>query len=327
MKIMRKINIVVMATILFALPGSSYAENIEAKLSAGSAFQVLSGTKVQMHVGANGNVGIGTTNPQYKLDVAGTIRAQAFEGLTSQAAQFNNVEISGGLKVGSSSIILGRTRGGGADNTIRFENLSGVIETDGKPLTINAGATGNIILNPTSTGNVGIGTTSPGQKLSVVGTVESTSGGFRFPDGTVQITAMTGGIPTGGIIMWFGSIASIPSGWALCDGNNGTPNLMDKFIVGAGNSYNVDTSAVAPTHAHGAGSYTASNHTHTGNASSNTSGSRLVDDNSGGQNYMVSDESHVHSLTINTGGGSISGNSNSTTSLPPYYALAYIMRL
>jgi hypothetical protein len=45
--------------------------------------------------------------------------------------------------------------------------------------------------------------------------------------------------PSGGIILWRGSIASIPSGWALCDGNNGTPNLKDRFVVGAGNSYAV----------------------------------------------------------------------------------------
>ncbi len=38
-------------------------------------------------------------------------------------------------------------------------------------------------------GNVGVGTTSPNQKLSVVGTIESSSGGFKFPDGTTQTTA------------------------------------------------------------------------------------------------------------------------------------------
>ena len=40
--------------------------------------------------------------------------------------------------------------------------------------------------------------------------------------------------------MWSGATNNIPSGWALCDGNNGTPNLQDKFIVGAGSSYAVD---------------------------------------------------------------------------------------
>lgn len=47
-------------------------------------------------------------------------------------------------------------------------------------------------------------------------------------------------VPSGGIIIWSGSVSAIPSGYALCDGTNGTPNLKDSFVVGAGNSYNVN---------------------------------------------------------------------------------------
>lgn len=46
-------------------------------------------------------------------------------------------------------------------------------------------------------------------------------------------------IPAGGIIMWSGSIGSIPAGYYLCDGNNGTPDLRDRFVVGSGNTYAV----------------------------------------------------------------------------------------
>jgi len=46
-------------------------------------------------------------------------------------------------------------------------------------------------------------------------------------------------IPSGGIIMWSGSIGSIPAGYYLCDGNNGTPDLRDRFVVGSGTSYAV----------------------------------------------------------------------------------------
>jgi hypothetical protein len=46
-------------------------------------------------------------------------------------------------------------------------------------------------------------------------------------------------VPSGGIIMWSGSISSIPSGYYICDGSNGTPNLKDSFVVGAGNTYAV----------------------------------------------------------------------------------------
>jgi hypothetical protein len=56
-----------------------------------------------------------------------------------------------------------------------------------------------------STVNVGIGTSNPGQKLSVVGMIESTTGGFKFPDGTVQTTAASGG----------GTVTSVTAGAGL----------------------------------------------------------------------------------------------------------------
>jgi hypothetical protein len=64
-------------------------------------------------------------------------------------------------------------------------------------------------------------------------------------------------IPTGGILLWSGSIGSIPAGYVLCNGNNGTPDLRDRFIVGAGSTYAVDATggsadSILPTHTHGA---------------------------------------------------------------------------
>jgi hypothetical protein len=40
-------------------------------------------------------------------------------------------------------------------------------------------------------------------------------------------------VPSGAIVMWSGTVASIPQGWLLCDGQNGTPDLRDRFIKGA----------------------------------------------------------------------------------------------
>ena len=72
-------------------------------------------------------------------------------------------------------------------------------------------------------------------------------------------------VPAGGIIMWSGSTASIPSGWAICDGNNGTPDLRDRFVVGAGSTYGVNATggsanAVLIAHSH---SITDPGHDHT----------------------------------------------------------------
>jgi len=57
--------------------------------------------------------------------------------------------------------------------------------------------------------------------------------------GIIGTTSAVSAVPSGGIIMWSGSISSVPSGYYLCDGSNGTPNLKDSFVVGAGNTYAV----------------------------------------------------------------------------------------
>jgi microcystin-dependent protein len=89
-----------------------------------------------------------------------------------------------------------------------------------------------------------------------------------------KLTANTvfgnGTIPIGGIIMWSGAVSSIPSGWALCNGANGTPNLRNRFIVGAGGDYNPGdaggsnsvtlTTAQIPEHSHSSSTGSAGGH-------------------------------------------------------------------
>ena len=97
-------------------------------------------------------------------------------------------------------------------------------------------------------------------------------------------------VPIGGIINWSGAIVDIPAGYQLCDGTNGTPNLRDKFVVGAGTTYAVDDHGGAATH------------THTMN--------------------VVSDRDSVGSdSAVDT------SPTDAASSLPPYLALAYIQRL
>ena len=57
--------------------------------------------------------------------------------------------------------------------------------------------------------------------------------------GILGTAASTNPIPAGGIIMWSGSIGAIPTGYYLCNGSNGTPDLRDRFVVGAGSTYAV----------------------------------------------------------------------------------------
>jgi hypothetical protein len=78
----------------------------------------------------------------------------------------------------------------------------------------------------TFNGNIGIGTNDPGSyKLRVDGSVRANS---------LEINGVTNAqVPSGLIAMWSGTVASVPTGWALCDGTSGTPNLVGKFIRGA----------------------------------------------------------------------------------------------
>jgi len=88
-------------------------------------------------------------------------------------------------------------------------------------------------------------------------------------------------MPVGLISMWSGAIANIPQGWALCDGANGTPNLKDRFIVGAAGAYNVGSTggknqvtlseSQMPSHNHSGNTSNGGRHKHTGYTNSNGS--------------------------------------------------------
>ena len=156
----------------------------------------------------------------------------------------------------------------------------------------------------------------------------------------------SGTIPVCGIIMWSGSIGTIPTGWALCNGSNGTPNLQDKFIVGAGSGYSVagtggSANATLVSHSHTASTNTAGTHAHRLLVAQNSSGNTnridttaagftgeggtdiyvLNNNNEVGQQMIESAGSHSHTVTVST-----EGSSATNANLPPYYALAFIMR-
>jgi microcystin-dependent protein len=162
-------------------------------------------------------------------------------------------------------------------------------------------------------------------------------------------------LPAGVITMWSGSILSIPAGWALCDGTSGTPDLRNKFIVGAGDDYSVAdnggeahstlTTAELPGHTHTGTTDLDGGHSHfvangdTVNATTSALSASNTIGKSGSQaatsfNYtfggtataatqgLSSDEAdHTHTFTTAS-----TGDGDAFENRPPYYALAYIMK-
>jgi microcystin-dependent protein len=149
-------------------------------------------------------------------------------------------------------------------------------------------------------------------------------------------TAVTAAFPTGGIILWSGSVASIPSGWALCNGSNGTPDLRNRFVVGAGSTYAVaatggSADAIVVSHTHTATStVTDPGHTHGTNGTGNfntTAGTKIYQLGDGSDYGLQSTTgSQTTGVTVATT-LTTTGSSGTNANLPPYYALAYIMKL
>jgi hypothetical protein len=157
---------------------------------------------------------------------------------------------------------------------------------------------------------------------------------------------VSGGIPSGAILLWNGSVGSIPSGWYLCNGSNGTPDLRSRFVVGAGSTYAVnatggtaDAVVVSHNHSYSGNTNDAGSHRHGLNA--NGGSSRVLGSqtarvsgitnaagesfafNYNGDNIMSEEGNHNHSFSGST---SSTGDSGTNANLPPYYALCYIMK-
>jgi hypothetical protein len=204
------------------------------------------------------------------------------------------------------------------------------------------------LLKDQQTGTSGDPFTVAGTLISS-GTVDIT-GAFRL-DGTAgasgQVLLSAGGSTTptwgnafvaGMIMLWSGSSASIPTGWVLCDGNNSTPDLRNRFVVGATSTYAVgatggSANAIVVSHTHTATStVTDPQHNHTpqtlGSAQAGSdNGGAPVDASTGygtGRTSSVTSSSST-GITVATS-ISTEGSSGTNANLPPYYALCYIMK-
>lgn len=198
--------------------------------------------------------------------------------------------------------------------------------------------------------------TSTHTELNVLDGVTASTSEINKLDGLTATTAQmntlaTGGgvIPSGGIIMWSGAVSAIPTGWVLCNGSNSTPDLRNRFVVGAGSSYAVNATGGADSVTLSTANMPAHSHSFSGSGTTNTEGDHthgnvanpLMNDNGrdgdSGSNSTGLNESdrlggttgaagsHNHTVTISGTTGN-TGSGTSHENRPPYYALAYIMK-
>lgn len=106
------------------------------------------------------------------------------------------------------------------------------------------------------------------------------------------------------VVLWSGAIVDIPTGWNLCDGTHGTPDLRDRFVIGAGDTYAPNATGGTTEHLH---TGTTDGHNHTFPAGATLGAGPLTDN-------IVTTEQDSFTTDLED-------------NLPPFYALAYIMLL
>ena len=192
--------------------------------------------------------------------------------VTSESAFAKDVTFSGNINVSGSGTFIGDL---GVDElTARNANVTGIVTTSGdfyalgrfRDVNSNPGSAGQIL---SSTGNgvdwIDADTTSVANSVNVGVNVDGTNADqfvsffgansgnnpnrvdndFTYNPSTntlkvgniIDSSGNASAFVTGMIILWYGNTGNIPGGWVLCDGNNSTPDLRDRFVIGAGNNF------------------------------------------------------------------------------------------
>ena len=288
--------------------------------------------------------------------------------VTSESAFAKDVTFSGSINVSGSGTFIGDL---GVDElTARNANITGIVTTSGdfyalgrfRDVNSNPGTAGQILA---STGNgvdwIDANTTSVANSVNVGVNVDSTdadqfvsffganSGNqpnrvdadFTYNPSTntlkvgniVDSSGNASAFVTGMIILWYGDTSNIPGGFVLCDGQNSTPDLRDRFIIGAGNNFSAGstggnntltlTEANLPSHRHFVVSNSFGGQNRTG---SNVSANNQVAKGTGAGNIFETYNLASTGSNASAGRSSSVGSGTAIDNKPLYHALCYIMK-
>ncbi|GAA4276751.1 phage baseplate protein [Aquimarina mytili] len=303
-----------------------------------------------------GNVGVGTIEPDSKLTIEGDNdtslvsvidatqeRAKIFEVSQEEGnglVAVRNGKANESVQIKGDTISFEDAKDSSNIKSAKIASEEGTLKIYGKSSDKEATQrTLEIVADEmTVTGNIAMNNLSASPSLQDGGEASDR----KIPSQRAVKTYVDTRLPQGLISMWSGN--EIPTGWALCDGTNGTPDLRGRFIVGL-NENNNDYNKIGntggsekvqlkvqeiPAHNHTGNTSEIADHTHNIShpASGNDSGNGLKTITMDGETHGALNTKtkpagkHKHSFTTNQTGGNQSHENR-----PPYFVLAYIMKL
>jgi len=294
---------------------SSWANNtlndIASGLTTSLAYDGQTAPVANLPMATYAHTGVGNATVRTMYAAAGQVQDGTFQYLTSVAGTNT---ITATAPISMTALAAGQV----------FRFVAAATNTSGVTLNINSIGVKAITKNGTTALGAG--------DILINAIVEVIYDGTQFQ----LLNPVINSIPTGVITMWSGTIATIPSGWLLCNGSSGTPDLRNRFIVGA---YQ-DTAGVAYTTITGADTQTGGSkdainvsHTHTVNDSGHSHTITQIIGQGGSVGSSAGFTGNAPAITI-TGTNSATtgitiasaGSSGTNANLVPYFALAYIMK-
>jgi hypothetical protein len=294
---------------------SSWANNtlndIASGLTTSLAYDGQTAPVANLPMATYAHTGVGNATVRTMYAAAGQVQDGTFQYLTSVAGTNS---ITATAPISMTALAAGQV----------FRFIAAATNTSGVTLNINSIGVKSITKNGT--------TALTANDILINAAITVIYDGTQF-----QLINPAVSIPAGIITMWSGTIATIPSGWLLCNGSSGTPDLRNRFVIGAFQ----DTAGVAYTTITGADTQTGGSkdaivvsHTHTATVTDpghfHTVPYAQADAIGGGgaqPAYRGSSTSNVSTATTGiTVANSTTGSSGTNANLVPYFALAYIMK-